>query len=699
MKKITQSLLAGAILFSSLFSANAQELKHCGSTEAMQKLFDANPAMYQEYLKHEAELAKVDQEAFANGYQETNRSMLTPPIYTIPVVFHILHENGTENISDAQVHDAVRILNADFSKTNTDYANTIAAFQGIAVDCEINFRLAQKDPNGICTNGIDRIYSSETNVGDDGSKLNGWPRNKYLNIWVVKTISSGAAGYAYLPFSASAAIDGIMILSTYIGSIGTGSAQRSHALTHEVGHYLNLLHTWGNGNTPAQATNCNGDDGVTDTPNTIGWTSCNLNGTSCSSLDNVQNFMEYSYCSTMYTAGQKTRMRNALTSGTAQRSSLWTSTNLAATGVSLPAVLCQADFINNSVNNMICAGDSIKFTDVAWNGNPTSWSWTFPGGTPSTSNDSTPTITYSTPGIYDVSLTVSDASGSVSTTKTSYVYVNASTAMFSGPNFTESFETAALPNAEWIVKNPNSGSTTWQQTNTAASLGSNCARIVNSTNSVGHVDELISPSINMTLIGGTPTLTYKVAYAQRTSTDADKLQVYVSSNCGKTWQLRQATAGTSLSTGGVVTGSFVPNSTQWLQKSANLSGFVTQPNLYIMFRFTSDGGNNIYLDDINLTNGAVTGLENELTSNLNFTVFPNPATDNATVQFDLVSKQNVRVALIDVLGRELNVLQNGMLNAGEYKLNVNDNTKLASGIYFIQLNVDNQKFTKKLIIE
>ena len=164
---------------------------------------------------------------------------------------------------------------------------------------------------------------------------------------------------------------------------------RSTALTHEVGHYLNLLHTWGYTNDPG--VDCLGTDDVSDTPPTKGWTSCNLSGATCSSpLDNIQNYMEYAYCSTMYTEGQKTRMRNALTSSACQRSSLWTTANLIATGISLPAVLCKSDFKSNNINNTVCQGNSLTFNDIAWNGVPTAWNWTFQGGTPATSGNAVP---------------------------------------------------------------------------------------------------------------------------------------------------------------------------------------------------------------------------------------------------------------------------------------------------------------------
>ena len=105
--------------------------------------------------------------------------------------------------------------------------------------------------------------------------------------------------------------DGIVIQHNYTGSIGTSNAYRSRTLTHEVGHWLNLRHPWGNSNNPGLAENCDEDDLVDDTPNTMGWTSCVLEGTTCGSLDNVQNYMDYSYCGRMFTLGQKDRMRAA----------------------------------------------------------------------------------------------------------------------------------------------------------------------------------------------------------------------------------------------------------------------------------------------------------------------------------------------------------------------------------------------------
>lgn len=697
MKKFLKTLFTAFLFcFFNQFIYSQDDYLHCGSTEAINKIFNSNPQLKQEYLQREAESALKDQQAYANGYSENNEKLLLP-IYTIPVVFHIIHEGGTENISDAQIFDAVRIMNEDYSLLNANAANTVPAFQSIAADCEIQFHLAQKDPNGACTNGIDRIISPETNIGDDNSKLNPWPRNKYLNVWVVKTMTGGAAGYAYLPGTAyPSTVDGIIILSGYIGSIGTGTPVRSHALTHEIGHFLNLLHPWGNSNSPG--VDCSGSDNVSDTPQTEGWTSCNLSGATCGSvLDNIQNFMEYAYCPTMFTAGQKSRMRTAITSSTGQRSSLWTTANLSATGVSLPEALCEADFKSSNLLNTVCQGNSLTFTDLSWNGSPTAWSWTFQGGTPSTSTNSAPVIQYNTPGIYNVGLTVSNGSGSVNTTKTSYVTVNSSTATYNTSIYSEGFEGSSIPNTDWRIRNAAPGGNTWVQTSSAASTGSKSVMITNSSASDGYIDELISPSVNMTSLTGSLNLTFKVAFAQKTSASTDKLQIYVSTNCGLSWTLRYAKIGSALSTAGIQSASFIPNASQWTQHTVALSGYSSQTNLYFMFRFTSNGGNNIYIDDINL--GGSNGIGDDFANTLNFNVAPNPLEKNSIISFNTLDKQKVELKIYDITGREVVSIFNGNLFAGEHQYSIAEKANLSAGVYFVTLCVERQRFTKKLIVK
>lgn len=242
---------------------------------------------------------------------------------SIQVVFHVLHHGGVENIADSQIVDAIRILNEDYNKLNADTADVVAPFKSIIGNANIQFKLASTDPQGNPTTGIDRIYTSYITAPiADSFYLNQWNPAKYLNVWTIKqgVVNPPAT---LLPASADSfpERDGIVMGHSFIGSIGTGKPYNSRSLTHDVGHYLNLLHTWGNGNPNITC----GDDSVSDTPITKGSNlSCNLNLSECTNgvIENVQNFMDYSYCSRMFTVGQAARMNACLNSSVANRDKL-----------------------------------------------------------------------------------------------------------------------------------------------------------------------------------------------------------------------------------------------------------------------------------------------------------------------------------------------------------------------------------------
>jgi PKD repeat protein len=679
------TIIFSTIIFSTKLSAQVKT--PCGTYDANKAIEMIDPEGYR------LEREKLEQETME--FAQRKNSAAT---YTIPVVFHILHLYGTENISDAQIFDAMEVINRDFNKQNADTANTIAAFAGIAANVGIEFKLAKLDPQGNCTNGIDRIYSAYTNVGDEDAKLNQWPRNKYLNIWVVKDISSGAAGYSQYPSNFNAASDGIMILHTYVGSIGTGNPSRSRALTHEIGHWLNLAHPWGNSNTPGVASNCNIDDGVADTPNTIGWTSCNLNGTSCGSLDNVQNFMEYSYCSTMFTEGQKTRMLAALNSSTASRNNLSTAANLTSTGVNSNTV-CAPDADFYTLTPAVCVNSTVNFVDNSSLGAATSWNWTFPGGSPATSTDQSPVVTYATPGTYSVSLTVSNANGSNSVTKNSYVIVESTTADITTPTFFEGFENLTLGAANgWSTTNFGGGSA-WATTTAAAYTGTKSVRLNNISNTPGFIDELITPSIDLTQFTS-PRLYYKVAYANLTATDniTNTFQILSSVDCGKTWGVRRTYTETALETVNPQNSSFTPtNQSQWREDNINLSSFAIYSNIIFKFKFVAGEGNNLYLDDINLNN--TTSLTEMESLENNFRVYPNPSDQDAVVYFSTESNAMIAVKVFDLLGKEVCTNNMGTLAAGNHNLILNKETLSGSGLYFVRLSVNDTQLTRKFILK
>ncbi|GAA4835482.1 zinc-dependent metalloprotease [Algivirga pacifica] len=299
---------------------------------------------------------------------------ITEEVLTIPVVFHVVHNNGIENISDAQIIDAVDQLNEDFSATNPGVVNVIEDFQGIVADVGLQFRLAEKDPNGNPSSGITRTVSSYTTNGSNYEyeikTSTGWPRDQYLNIWVVySSDGNNGSGYAYYPSTVDDATnnyrDGVIVSHWAVGRTGTAVSTHYKLLTHEIGHWANLKHTWGDQTANGQKRGCNYDDDVADTPETIGSYSCETNVYSCNSLDNTQNYMDYSSCPEMFTIGQKDRMRAALTSSVAGRNNLWSASNLSATlngGSDTPFIAFSSINFQESENNDGSISNSITVT-------------------------------------------------------------------------------------------------------------------------------------------------------------------------------------------------------------------------------------------------------------------------------------------------------------------------------------------------
>jgi hypothetical protein len=266
LRNIIMLIVVLTTSLTSLFAQNSDQGFSCGHSEMQQKIWGNNPESFVQYENIIRNLDKY--EAESDKKRGTKK-------YIIPIVFHILHENGDENISDKQVIDQIKILNRDFNKLNEDASTVHPDFKDIIANCNFEFRLPTKDPIGNCTNGINHYYSNLTNNGGENSKINQWNRAQYLNVWVVKSIGkAGVAGYAFFPGSAQGDLyksDGIIIKHQYIGSIGTSTAYTSRALTHEIGHYLGLPHVWGFNNDPEEV--C-GDDGISDTPITKGYKTC-----------------------------------------------------------------------------------------------------------------------------------------------------------------------------------------------------------------------------------------------------------------------------------------------------------------------------------------------------------------------------------------------------------------------------------------
>lgn len=607
-------------------------------------------------------------------------------MYVIPMVFHIIHEGGEENISDDQVKDAVRVLNDDFNKLNADWVNVKAEFLDIVADVGVTFRLAGLDPNGDCTSGITRTFSTLTNDGGQDMKdLIMWPRDRYLNIWVAKS-AQGAAAYTYTPGNVDGFwgedTDGIVSLHTYIGSIGTSAPGRSRTLSHEVGHWINLRHCWGPTNDPGLPENCDVDDNVSDTPNTEGWTSCNRNGATCgSTLDNVENYMEYSYCSKMFTNGQKTRMHAALNSNTADRNNLWSEDNLELTGTSDPQALCAAYF--SSDRALLCAGGTVTFNDDSYHG-PTAWSWSFPGGEPATSTEESPVVTYAAAGNYAVSLTASNGAGSVSTTVPGYITVLPSPGLPSP--YAEDFDAMNTLDPQWQVYNPDDDLGVFALNTNTGYSGTHSLRMRNHNITPQRIDEITGTNIDLSQ-DSSITFSFRYAFARRNAENDDRLRLYVSKDCGFTWALRKQLRGqTDLPTVPDQTTPFTPaNSSQWEQcVVTTIASEYLVPDFRFKFWFEGDGGGDLWIDDINI-NGLSVGLDEALMGNgTDVLVVPNPATDEAQVVIGLVTTGATRVEVLDATGRLVSVLRDGRTSAGTHRWDL-PVQGLERGVYLVRV--------------
>lgn len=648
----------------------------------------------------------------------------------IPVVFHVLHQNGYENISQGQIWNALENLNKDYQKLNGDTSFVTAPFDTIIGKVNFEFRLATIDPNGNPTNGIDRILTPLTNMADSSSMINQWDPLHYVNIWVVKTLASqGIAAFTSNPLvSTDPCHQGIVILHDYTGSVGTAAPYLGHFLTHEMGHYFGLFHTWGNQDLN---TTCNFSDGIYDTPVSKGNDYCDTTANSCDDTnnatsfaywgfdprDNIENFMEFSFCLRMFTNGQVELMRNVAESPLYGRDQLWTTTNLIATGtgpgvtppVSSAAPHSNFSIISNSTQNypntygMICAGDSVRF--ITQNGlvpsATTTYSWSFPGGLPSSSPLENPTVTYMNPGYYDVTLTAWSPNGSTTTTRTAMIYVSGSWAEFTGPTL-QDFD---LSGNFWQSQNQYDDNGYFQRIATSGMQNTGCFLLGNHYDPdttaacywtdehqiLGSKDNLISPAFDLSNTTGV-TVSFDYAYGSAAIPDSatEILKAYYSRDCGETWIQKKMIKDTSLITAFAAQNSmFIPTQNQWRHASFPFIATVSDTKTRFKFEFTaSNQSNNLYIDNFRID--GVLGISNNELSGVS--ISPNPSQKGGTIMISGLSNSSAAVTIRDIQGK---IVYQKELAESEIQLNAD----LRSGCYLVEITQSDSRFLTRLIIE
>ena len=489
--------------------------------------------------------------------------------------------------------------------------------------------------------------------------------------------------------------NGIWILSNYVGSIGTSSENTSRALTHESGHWLNLAHVWGDTNDPGVA--C-GNDNVSDTPITKGYTSCALsNSKICNStiVENVENYMDYSYCSKMFTNGQKTRMRNALNSSNGGRSNLWTNNNLIATGATGANSLCKTDFTVNK--RVICSGESVTFQDLSYNV-ATAWSWITTGGIPATSNSQNPTVVYNTPGFYTVTLNASGNGASDSETKTQLIQVLPEALTFP---FFESFEnySSLTSTNSWSVNDLNGINPFTLYSGTGYS-SQKCVKLSNFNENTVSVDELASPNIDLSTLTDQDTivLSFRYSYKRKIASNNESLKILASANCGDSWVIKSTYLGSGL-VGSANTTPWTPSvNSDWMTvHDLSISKSFYTSDFRFKFQFNGNGGNNIYIDDINLLKQESLGLSKNESNFEALEIYPNPSAGELNVHFSTPKDENAVIKIQDILGK---VAQAQSIKAMEGSNLVLLNTEnLASGMYFLNIQMGTSQKVIQFVVK
>ena len=606
---------------------------------------------------------------------QANRSGRTETVnVTIPVVVHVLYKTAAQNITDAQVQSQIDVLNADYSKTNADVSGTPSLFAGLASSMNIQFCLAKTDPNGNTTTGIIHKATTTTSFSDanDGAKYNSlggdnaWDATKYLNIWVCN-LGNGLLGYAQFP-GGPVATDGVVILYSAFGSGGTAVApyNKGRSATHEVGHWLNLRHVWGDAS-------C-GNDLVNDTPtqSTSNFGCPAFPHSTCGNTsDMFMNFMDYTDdpCMFMFSAGQVARSQALFATG-GSRSSFLTA-SACSTGTpppptcGVPAGLSASSVTQTSATLGWAAVSGATSYSLQYKASSAS-TWT----TVSTSATSYAVsgLTASTAYSYQVSATCASGTSAYSTAG--------------------SFTTSGTTTVTYCA---NAGGSTVDERIGSFSLGS-ISTGDQGASSAGYKD-YTSLSTNL-LPGSTYIATYKAAFRSG-YTSSEYWRIWIDLNHdGDFADAGEQVASRTSSSATAVTSSFT------IPAAATLGA----TRMRVMMKYGGYGsyctaGTWSQVEDYTVVIGSGARTSRGLTGAFTLALAPNPVSDVAILQATLPGAEQATIRIYDLQGRQVWHADNVATPAGllaDYGVSVNG---FKPGVYMLQVEAAGMRKTVRMSVQ
>jgi hypothetical protein len=682
--------------------------RNCGTTEYLNHCKAQNPALAGEMEKTNERLHQLE------ATPQKNRQLIT-----IPVVVHVLYQNAEQDISDQQIFSQIDVLNEDYRKLNANASSIPAAFSSIAADCEIQFCLAARSPQGLASNGITRTQTSVSAFSlNDAMKrsttggVDAWPTDKYLNIWVCN-LANNLLGFATLPGTVIPALDGVVIGYKFFGRntpLG-GNYNKGRTATHEIGHWLNLIHIWGDDDNASDP--CSGSDQVTDTPNQEGsnFQCPSYPSPSCGNTsDMFMNFMDYTddACMYMFTPDQRTRMQTAMASGT-YRSNLTNSSITVCSTAPVPPVAAFTIPATGCVGNAVTAVNSSSGSPTptyAWSANPST------GVTFSNATATAPTITFANTGTYTITLVASSSAGSPSTstkviTINNCVLTQCDTLINPG-NQLVVFTVPSANGGGYVAGNNGYGDKIKAEYHTQAGISGNrvtgvityfyknvnngtggnatgtiAIQLYNGNNSTGPAGAAVKTE-NVTLgtlstngIQNQTILAYAHTFATPYSLTANEffaaIRLPTTSGDTAVVYMMDTLGGPAINTA-------------WEQWS---------DNVWYAFSNQSAWQGNSTLGIFPIVCPASVGLAaSELNSQIS--IFPNPSSGIINLAFALKNQSNVKIEVTNMLGQTVYSETDNNVSAETKTIRLND---AAKGVYLITVSTASEKLIRKVVIE